>query len=780
MISQYFNYILNNSRTKNIFFDKGLILVLLLSMCVLFVFFGKLLIHPNVYYFSVVGDGIQVYYNALFHVFYDKGLLTEGSMNYPYEESVFFTGCNPILTTIIKYLGLKYYTIGILNLSMLFSIPVSALFIYLIFKEYEVNYLFASIAAVSIAFLSPQLNRMLGHYNLAYCFSIPVTIWLMLKFYKKQSLKKSIIISLYCFFLASIHMYLFIFSGLIIIFVWAALFMNISLKNFLLMFVKNFFIQLVLPYVLIQLLIRFSLDISDRTSYPFGFFDYHSNLNGVFYPFGRAYEEIFRKVGLAPDVHFEGAAFIGISGLIFFCFLIVKTLFYFGIFKFKKAFNFLGDSFLNTLFICSIIFLLFSFCFPFKYGYEDLIFKLSFLRQFRALGRFTWIFFYVINILLVIYVNRVSGVLEKLNIKYIFMVLIGICLAYDSYCNIVELQGKMSNNFNSLTDFENKSDENRWVSQINFKNFQAVMPLPYFNIGSENFSFETNTKTFNNTCIVSFKTGLPMISVYNSRISLEHTFNCIQLFKQPTGKIPVVINELTKDKDILLIVEHDLCSDIEKKIISYAKFILKTKDFELYKISLIDFKRYYTESASNIHKEFAGKKLYQKHKFLVSDSTLNFVSIDYENLNKETGYREGGIQKRKIVDYVCIADTCLKINNFDGNYTLSFWIKNLDKDILPRSGIEIKAVNNKNETYSLIYSNLMGVYKQIDNKWTLIEHTFKLQNTSDKIKVVLWNFNIKDEEYFIIDDFLLKPEILDVFLKTDSCIYKNNKVYYYN
>ena len=120
--------------SKNFFFEKGFLITIILSISVLFLFFGRLLIHPNSCYFSVVGDGIQVYYNALYHVFFDKNILTEDSMQYPYQESVFFTGCNPILTTFIKYLGLKYYTVGILNLSMLFSIPLAAIFIYLIFR----------------------------------------------------------------------------------------------------------------------------------------------------------------------------------------------------------------------------------------------------------------------------------------------------------------------------------------------------------------------------------------------------------------------------------------------------------------------------------------------------------------------------------------------------------------------------------------------------------------------------------------------------------------------
>ncbi len=753
-------------------------MTIILSISVLFLFFGKLLVHPNTCYFSIVGDGIQVYYNALYHVFFDKNILTEDSMHYPYQESVFFTGCNPMLTTVIKYLGLKYYTIGILNLSMLFSIPLAAIFIYLIFKEYNINYLFASFSSVSIAFLSPQINRMQGHYNLVYCFAIPATIWLILKFYKNPSINKSIIISIYCFVLASIHMYLFVFSAAIIGFVWIGLLFTMPIKKYLLLFAKNFFIQIFLPFMLIQLIIHFSINAGERTSYPSGFFEYYSNLNGIFNPFGRIYESLFGKIGITAEVNFEGASFIGISAVIFSVFLIIKILFNVLTFKFKKVFNFVNDAFLNSLLVCGFIFLLFSFCIPFKYGYEELASKLEFLRQFRALGRFTWIFFYIINILLIIYVGKIAGIVEKLKIKYVLMTFVLTSLAYDAYCNVVGLQDKLNNSFTPFSDFGNSKNENKWVNEINPSDYQAVMPLPYFHIGSENFSYQTTAKTLNNTCIVSFKTGLPMISVYNSRISLDETFKSIQMFTEPNGKVPSVIKDFKNNKDILLMVEDSLRNNIEKNILSYAKFVFKTENFELYKITLSDLKRYYLEHAKNVQSEFVNKKLYRKRELFVTDSILDFVSLNYKNINKENGHFESGIKKIKIKDYAVVVDTNLRTNSFNVNCTLSFWIKNLDKDLLPRTGIEIKAAKSNNEFYSLLYSNLLGNYKQIDNKWTLIEHSFKLQNSSDKLQVILWNFDIKHEDYYIIDNLLLRPDSLDVYMKTDSCIYKNNKIYY--
>ena len=196
--------------------EKGFLLTFFLSLIVLIVFFGDVLWYPNTVYFGVAGDGMQTYYNSLFHVKYDTSYMYQEAMNYPFKESVFFTACHPTITNIIKFFGLVYYTIGILNLTLLLSLPVSALFLYFILKEFKVHFLISAIAAVAIGFLTPQVARMNSHYTLAYSFAIPAMIYLIVKFYNYPSFKKTILISLLVFFMASTHMYFFVFYAIII------------------------------------------------------------------------------------------------------------------------------------------------------------------------------------------------------------------------------------------------------------------------------------------------------------------------------------------------------------------------------------------------------------------------------------------------------------------------------------------------------------------------------------------------------------------------------------
>lgn len=769
---------INPINNKELSLSKQLLLVLLLSFIFLFVFFKDVLLHLNTSFFNISGDGLQVYYNTLYHVFYDANIFTENSMHYPYNESVFFMGSMPLLGFLIKYLGLKYYTIGIMNGFMLFSIPACALFIYLIFVEYKVSSGYGIIMSVLIAFLSPQIIRYTGHYNLSYSFAIPGTIWLMIRFLKQRTFKLSFFIFFYCFFLATMHMYLYIFSFVIILFAWSTLLSVKDFKSTLILFGKHFLIQAILPVVLIQALIFYSTGNDARTASPWGFFEFYSNWNGVFFPFNRFYAPLFYKLGYVESVSYEGIAFVGLSAFLFSWFLALK--FVFNLLSFKKPWNLLNDKFLNALLLCSILSLLFSFCIPFKFEHQDWVQYFGILKQFRALGRFTWIFFYVINILLVIFVLKLPETYNKYKIKHSLLILVIIITSYDSYCNIEGLGSQLNNKFEIIQDVENKSEINYWVTKINSKKFQAILPLPYFHLGSENLGYAPNEKSLANACIVSIKTGLPMVSVYNSRISLEKSFANVQLLKVPTGRYPKIIDEFKNEKDLLLVVDYSSCNVLEKEIIKYADSIFQAETFKLYRLPISKLKQYYFDYSRKIIDTFNDSGCYKVGDFSVSDTTNHFVYFNYSFDNGNIGFIEKGVKREKIDGYVTIANTGLKYNNVNDTLSISFWIKNLDKDLLARTDVEIKARNENNEYYSLVYSKLLHHDKQINGKWTLVEFDFKLKNTSDIVEVVLWNFEINYEDFFIVDDLLFRPKGMDVYLRTDSCLYKNNRINYLN
>ncbi len=107
-----------------------------------------------------------------------------------------YTDCHPAMAFFLKittsiFPSLSHYTIGILNLTLLLSLVLTSLLLYLIFKKIGISQLIATLGAFSIMVLSPQLFRLTGHLSLSYSFFIPLTIYLILLFEEKEQKKKA-------------------------------------------------------------------------------------------------------------------------------------------------------------------------------------------------------------------------------------------------------------------------------------------------------------------------------------------------------------------------------------------------------------------------------------------------------------------------------------------------------------------------------------------------------------------------------------------------------------
>lgn len=153
----------------------GILLVISLSAFMLVLFFGEILKSPGNYYFDLNEQGLTHYYSAVYHAKFDKQAFRCDAMNYPFGESIAFSGSQPLLTNSIKFISnhiidISDYSVAIINLAILFSVMLGAFFIYLIFSELSIRWWFASPASVGIAMLSPQVSLMAGNITLSWIF----------------------------------------------------------------------------------------------------------------------------------------------------------------------------------------------------------------------------------------------------------------------------------------------------------------------------------------------------------------------------------------------------------------------------------------------------------------------------------------------------------------------------------------------------------------------------------------------------------------------------------
>ena len=111
-------------------------LILILSgLGVLYVGFGKALTRPNIYVFGKGFDAWKNYFTPAWFVEYDSGFHFSG-MNHPFGEHVLFTDNQPLISWILGLINqnlfsISNYTVGILNLLMLFSIVGGMYFLFI-------------------------------------------------------------------------------------------------------------------------------------------------------------------------------------------------------------------------------------------------------------------------------------------------------------------------------------------------------------------------------------------------------------------------------------------------------------------------------------------------------------------------------------------------------------------------------------------------------------------------------------------------------------------------
>jgi hypothetical protein len=106
----------------------------------------------------------------------------------------------------------------------------------------------------------------------------------------------------------------------------------------------------------------------------------------------------------------------------------------------------------------------------------------------------------------------------------------------------------------------------------------------------------------------------------------------------------------------------------------------------------------------------------------------------------------------------------------------SFWFGNAIKDIIPRTTMEILFLDSLDNIYKYDYQSIGNFYTIIDGNWALIEYSFRLNSSSDKLKLTLWNWSLKNEE-IIYDELLIRPVRNNIYKKSNEVLARNGRFY---
>jgi len=746
------------------------IFTVIVSTILLFIFFGNILTSPNYAFFSEGGDGLKSTFGSYYHLQYDSNYWKTNSMNYPYGESVLFTGGQALIINILKWLSgfgfdFSKQLTGILNVWMLMSIVWAAFFLFLLLRDLNLPWCYALIIANIIVFLSPQLDRFGGHYNLAYVYFIPLYLYLLKRFFDRPSYKLSFVIALVSVLALGTHAYFFALYIFLIFFLLFYGFFYMK-KRFekLLPLILYLLIQIVLPFILFKLM---TLSYpSDRSVFPWGFFATRSFPEAVFLPVGKPYASFLHF----PYLKWEGIAFVGMVSTV-----VTMLLIYISI---KKKINkdsekiiLIENSFLKAILLGAVVALFISFAYPFKWFMEDLLKYTGPFKQFRAIGRFSWLFYYVINIIAFYLVWNFYK--EKKNLwSKIILIIAVLWGSYDAYLNVRAKSNTMNNRIVSLEDTQNSLPENRWMKEIKTDDYQAILTVPYFHVGSEVYWIGHSSETIKNSFIVSWKTGLPLISVMLSRTSISQTLKSLAFYFEPLGSYQI-IKEFPNKKDLLLLKQkNEILNENEQRFMSYASPIGDNESYRVYRLPLDSIEKLYSDYQKNITRQCLDTNLFSDGLFLFADSCKKIIFESFGNTIPDLNRTET-IKTMSALEPGIIYETPLF--NDTSVLKISFWMKDLNQDLIPRSMIHVK-IKGKSGVFDTKYAiSIFKIVKYVDPQgWGLVEFEYKPDTYKEFIRLEITN-DLVTGGTFTIDDLLIRPKDSDVFFVGADFLFKSNR-----
>ncbi len=707
-------------------------------------------------------DAFKNYYTLAYYLQHNPAGLHFEGMNYPFGEHVIYTDNQPAVAMMLKaanaIVPLQTSLPLLMMLLVFISCALGAWAMSNTVKEGGLPLWLNGLLCIALVLLSPQLQRINGHYSLAYAGLIPVAFWLDHRVALKAGAGRWLALLSFLFILAFVHPYFLVMvTGVLILGHFAQHFLQRQkwthyLKSLLL---------LIVPMLAFQILMALTDGIADRPANPYGFLVYKAAIESVFLPIGLPYFSFVTGTlseYLQPSE--EGFFYLGVSsilaaGLMIFIRIRKRTL----LMQEADALN--TQTFIYARTLGALPVLLLAMGIPFViHPLEEFLPALGPLRQFRGIGRFVFVVYFALGLNLLWYVSlqfkqwRASGQAKALIIPGILTAL----LVFEAWSYRQQL---LDTNLNQMAELQVPDLE------LNAASYQCIYPLPYFHIGSETFRTKANQSILRKSLELSMASGLPLNAVQMSRTSLSQTIAQFDLSTMVDGQ-PGVLDHYDMERPVLVVhVEGEPLSENDQRIVDHAQAVGEWNGLQLYAFS--------PEQLMIIASE---NRLAALPKII--PATQDSVLIDtVDSIGKEAPQDEfffigfGGANAPRDRANVHTLRRSAQNNLFkilptgyldaQESYVISFWIDASQ----PQSMNTQLLISESKDDESLQY-NLFEVTDRIisiQEEWALIEIPFERQRVGSDLKLILYRDG-EDIDVFL-DDLMVRRPGSEVRLEHD-------------
>ena len=710
------------------------LLLFLGTFAIIFLSIPELITSPNDFLLISEGDGLKSYYVFDYQLKHRDSFNHFSGLNYPYGENYLFTDGFPALQYVIQFFPFLYaYSVGIIHITIVIGFLLTTYFIFKILQFYTKNNWVSILGALSLFVLQPQFYRLFGHLSMSYSCFIPMAWYFLLRFmHDEKKLKWTLLLfisnTIWYFTHGYLGLMLTVFLAGVLIFqpkIW---------KNKANLFSALSFI--VLPLLIFFILSKWSDSISDRTTEPFGFFEYQSHWKSVFLTPNGIIGDVMTNFFSFENLNWEGTSYIGITSV-----LILIVIAFLRIIKIFKPNSFeLYPKELLFFLVSSSFLLLYSFGMPFN-QIPSLLDILEPLKQFRAVGRFAWPFYFVTGILsfIVLYnLYRLSHIKWQ-KIASITLLSVGSALYFIEAFPVLTKERAFSTNLLKKENLSAEHQELITFIQANKANYQCILPLPWFHVGSELYSKEPNEKTMTNVLIASAHSGLPIYSCMMGRTSFKQTHDFFRSlgskFQQKSKSLKI------SNKDFLVWFDYQsLYAEDEQELYDLSLPVFKNNCGELRSLSV-------EKIFNSVKAKDANGVSAEKHK------QVDFLFENYKN--------------KRLLAQVSNFNTFAKfdVNQLkpDHFYEVSFdyfWkgIKNMD------NVFRIEYVKEKQVTW--FYERTICSFTDQQKDKVRVRVVFKTQPDDCAYNLFLFGGEKKNHQYEI-DNLLIRPIELNVEWKNE-------------
>lgn len=758
-----------------------LFIAVIVSLGVTIFTFSQAIFSPSGIMFSAEGDGAKNYYTVMYHVLYGDGIWFDG-MNYPYGEHMVFTDAQPVfsifLATVNNYFSLN--PLAVMNLCMATGFFLGIIYVWKILLRFNVHPLWATAAAVLIVAMSPQQFKLGGHFSLAYFFVLPVVFYYNLLW--MQTRKP---VYLWALFSATIiftfiHLYF-----ALMICLWLALYALgyfLFYKTTLKAKVKHvvpLLLSGIVPVLLFQVFMILTDPVSDRPSYPYGARAHGTSLQDIFTSFLSPFSLWISRhydIGTLSGGN-EGYAYIGLApililsaGLLWWITTIIRSR--------QIRLRTSDSNSLGTWIFVAAGMLVFGSAIIFIKCFTCLD-HASFIKQFRAIGRFSWGYYYIAAIAAVVMLYRWLNILLQRQKKIIawtlVLVLLGVWVAEAiPFINMTRqraIDGELQyNRFYKI----NGEEWTQFLGQRGYTSdsFRALYVIPYFHIGTEKLGLVTASYDLPMTAFsTSLLLHLPMMNVMMSRNSWSQAFEQVKVSGGPFTQKKV----LRSGDNRPLLVIHPAAVRLNKDeeyLLSSAEKLGNLDGNDIYSLRTDVLLQKEAEQAKALRPIFRA--------MTGADTCINYHG-QWHVEHFDTGmFRDalfGNGAARAIDGITKIVFNAPLVPMYDSQlYEFSCWMLVSDKDY--KIGRFVVRCHDRND--SLLTDVTVLAQESVDNYglWLRASKYLKVPAACVKISVELQN--IVYPSYLALDELMIRPadaQILSRSVNGQKMI--NNHVFYH-